>query len=132
MAERGDIADAIEAWTTAAAGRTGECSCAVPLTDPAERPAVREGRLMDLTSQQRQDVEDIIKTMECPVNFRCYASEFRSLCAVTSIGGGKLIECSDGQCANGDADTCPFRFSPGVGRFCRCPLRRYAAIQLNR
>ena len=132
MAKRGGIANAIEAWNVAAAGRTGECRCAAPLTDPVERQAVREGRLMGLTSQQRQDVEDIIKTMECPAHFRCYASEFRDMCAVTPIGGGRLIECSDAQCANGDEGTCPFRFSPGVGRFCRCPLRRYAAIQLNR
>ena len=82
---------------------------------------------MDLSQGTISEVEQIIDTFECPLDFRCYKSDFEELCNAIIIGNGKLVECTDEMAAN-----CKFSYPFGDGYFCNCPLRVYVAKTLKK
>lgn len=48
---------------------------------------------MQLDTEHKRQVEEIIRVMECPSNFVCYTSGFENLSMVRIIGDAKLVEC---------------------------------------
>ena len=77
--------------------------------------------------QDRQEIEEIIRSTGCSKGFECYTSGFESLCRVMSFAGGQMIECVDDP-----APQCEFRSAFGWGHVCQCPVRKYIAKKYRR
>ena len=83
---------------------------------------------MELAQEQEQAIENIIDKLDCPNNFHCYKSRFENLPEAAIWHGANLVECKqEGRllCPNGAV-----LYDDVV--FCKCPLRRYAAFQLQK
>lgn len=82
---------------------------------------------MVITQEHRQQIESIIKQMDCPKNFRCYKSGFENLSEVGIVGDFDMIECIEKG-----AQTCELGSPVGLGVVCKCPLRNYIAKNFHR
>jgi len=82
---------------------------------------------MVITQEHKQQIENIIKQMDCPKSFECYKSEFENLNEVGIVGDFDMIECIEEG-----AQTCEFGSSVGLGVICKCPLRNYIAKNFHR
>jgi len=106
----------------------------MPASKEADRAAVgpapaeqgQDGDTATLREHYRE-IERIMASMKCPKGFVCYKSGFRDLCKVTTVGEGKIIECSPEN-----RGPCVYRFSFAGRVFCKCALRYYIARNLNR
>lgn len=65
-------------------------------------------------------IEKIIKDMNCPKNFVCYKSGFENLCSTRDIGLESFIKCLEEN-----PGECIFSLSFGYSYLCTCPLRIY-------
>ncbi|MBN2272428.1 MAG: hypothetical protein JXN61_17585 [Sedimentisphaerales bacterium] len=74
-----------------------------------------------------REIEKIMTSMKCAKDFVCYRSGLTDLCKVTTVGEGKVIECSPEN-----RGPCVYRFSFAGRIFCKCALRYYIARNLNR
>ncbi len=81
---------------------------------------------MKLTLEQRKQIRDIVKIVDCPRDFICLKSDFKKVPKVEISGIAKLIECP-----SEDAKLCKFSFYSGQTYFCKCRLRHYAAMNLH-
>jgi len=77
---------------------------------------------MDISRQQRQEIEEMMPNIRCDKQFDCYRSEFGRLGPVRITAGGKLIECQ-----SAGRQLCAFAIPFGKFAFCTCPLRGYIA-----
>ena len=82
---------------------------------------------MIIAQEDRQQIEDIVKGMDCPRDFECYRSDFENLAEVGIVGDFKMIECIEER-----GRTCEFGSSFGLGVICRYPLRNYIAKNYHR
>jgi hypothetical protein len=82
---------------------------------------------MVLTQENKKQIEEIIKEMDCPKDFECYKSGFEKLSEVGIVGDAKMIECIEES-----AKTCEFGLSFGLGFICKCPVRNYIAKNFYR
>jgi len=82
---------------------------------------------MVITQEHMQEIENIIKQMDCPKSFECYKSGFENLSEVGIVGDFDMIECMEEG-----AQTCEFGFPVGHGTICKCPLRNYIAKHFHR
>ena len=83
---------------------------------------------MELTVAQEADVQKIMAGIDCPVGFPCYKSKLEDISPAKLVRGANVL-----QCEAGSEQKCPmsYKFSHDI-RFCRCPLRRYVALELGR
>ncbi|RKY13164.1 MAG: hypothetical protein DRP52_03460 [Planctomycetota bacterium] len=81
---------------------------------------------MELSPETISEIEQIITTFKCSLDYRCYALKFEELCGAIIFGDGEMIECIDKNAAN-----CQFSAPFGEGYFCDCPLRAYVAKKLK-
>ncbi|UCD00056.1 MAG: hypothetical protein JSW66_09270 [Phycisphaerales bacterium] len=77
---------------------------------------------MELTKEHTEQIEGIMSSMDCQKDFKCYKSDFDSICRAVHRGLDTLADC----CDHGNT-ACAFRVPFGRGAFCRCPLRIYIA-----
>lgn len=82
---------------------------------------------MVIGSQERREIEEIIRRTGCPRNFECYASQLETLCRVVSFADGQMIECMELR-----HEQCIFRVPFGWGHVCTCPVRKYIAAKFGR
>ena len=75
---------------------------------------------MEITQELRTQIEEIMSSMECSKDFKCYKSGFEDLCKTKIFQDGDLIECIDES-----AWSCKLSFRFGSGYYCKCPLRKY-------
>ena len=84
---------------------------------------------MELAENCEREIERVKATVDCPKGFRCCTrSECGNNPPAKVYGGANLV-----QCQEADRMDCPV--SPAFCRdivFCRCPLRRYLALELNK
>ena len=80
---------------------------------------------MEITKEQARQIERIASEMECPEDFKCRKSGFENLCKTKLIAGDQLVECLE-------ESRCKFALTFGNSAFCKCPLRRYIAINLRK
>jgi hypothetical protein len=73
-----------------------------------------------------EDIENIIKGMECAKGFKCYESGFDNLCHAKDIGMESFVECLERR-----TKECNFSFPLGLSYLCQCPLRIYVEKKLN-
>lgn len=79
---------------------------------------------MELTQQQQERVQQIMDEMDCPLDFKCYKSDFTDLCKVRC--SGDIVECLEEN-----AKLCRLAMAFGFGFYCRCPLNHYIQNELN-
>ena len=87
---------------------------------------------MEIPVEHVETMEEIMEDMRdgssnCLKNFGCYTSSLEELCKVKGIGAFDTI-----QCIGGDAPCCVFSFGVMEDRYCKCPLRRYIAMNFHR
>ena len=80
---------------------------------------------MDLTDEQKKRIEEIMASMECSKDFKCYKSDFENICIAKDKG---LEEYAD--CLEKAHEYCEYKLSFGSGILCKCPLRVYIAKNL--
>jgi hypothetical protein len=73
---------------------------------------------MELTKQQKKQVEDIIRGMHCPKAFKCKISNFTDVPKVSFFG--KTL-----RCLEQNPRDCEWSISFGMGYICQCPLNYY-------
>lgn len=81
---------------------------------------------MELTEEQRTEIEKIASEVNCRKNFQCYKSESAKVCKARDIGLEQYVECLED-----DPQNCEYSLSFGVGYFCRCPLQLYIVKRLK-
>lgn len=77
---------------------------------------------MVITTEDRQQIEEIIGQMHCPRDFECYKSDFQKVGEVGIVGDAVMLECIEKR-----GRTCEFGCVRGPGVICQCPLRMYIA-----
>jgi hypothetical protein len=82
---------------------------------------------VQLTEEHAEQIEDIMSSMDCQKDFKCYKSDFDNICIAADRGLDTLADC----CDQGNT-TCQFRVPFGQSAFCRCPLRVYIAKHLKK
>jgi hypothetical protein len=83
---------------------------------------------MELTADQKHKIKAIMAGMDCPKGFCCYESKFEDLTPVKAFPGNDVLECR-----RASQILCPMSFTFGIGKlFCKCPLRKYVALELSR
>lgn len=83
---------------------------------------------MQLTPEQKAEIEKIMAGMDCPKGFSCYKSDFENLVPVRVFRGADVIQCQHPELLD-----CKYARLFGSGMvFCECPLRDYAALELGR
>ena len=82
---------------------------------------------MNLTGMQKDEIEKIMSSMDCPCDFECYKSGFENMCKAEYNGLGDFANCLEKS-----GTTCIFRLPFGFGIFCSCPLRVYIARELGK
>ncbi len=81
---------------------------------------------MEITQEHKGPIEQIIREMECPKNFRCYESGFEYLNKIKIIADGERIEC-----LGENPLRCKFALCYGSMTLCQCSLRNYIAKNFN-
>lgn len=76
---------------------------------------------------QMEEIDKLIRQMECSKNFRCKKWKFERLCKAADIGLDNYLECLEE-----DASYCDFSFFFGNGKYCKCPVRIYLAKHANK
>ena len=82
---------------------------------------------MVIVQANRDQIEQIVKQMNCPRDFECYKSDFENLSDVGIVGDARMVECIEEG-----AQTCEFGVPFGLGVLCKCPLRNYIAKHFMR
>ena len=82
---------------------------------------------MELTQEQRKEIEEIASGVNCLKDFECYKSEPEKLCKVRDFGLEEYLDCLEET-----AQECEFSLSFGNGYFCTCPVRIYIAKNLKK
>jgi hypothetical protein len=80
---------------------------------------------MDLTDEQRKRIEEIMASMQCSKDFKCFKSDFENICKAKDEGLEEYVNCLDKAYVY-----CEFKFHFGSGILCKCPLRVYVAKNL--
>lgn len=91
-----------------------------------EKPESKIGNGDETYSGTGEPVKQIISVTSCEKNFECYEGGFEKVTEVRIVAGS-LIECMDTSqpyCSKG------LLFGTS-SRFCKCPLRAYAARELR-
>jgi hypothetical protein len=89
---------------------------------------------MELTVGQEADIQKIVDEIDCPKSFPCYESKFEDLTPVKAFSGTDVIKClreKESHCSKS------FKFKFGFNAIfaislCKCPLRKYVALELGR
>ncbi len=82
---------------------------------------------MELTAEQETDVQKLMAQISCPRNFACYESKFEDITPVRVISDNAI------ECFKAKEFFCQMSISFGMSTMlCRCPLRRYVALNLGR
>jgi hypothetical protein len=85
---------------------------------------------MELTEDQERKIKAIVAEMDCPKSFPCYESKFKDLTPVKAFSGTDVIKClreKESHCSKS------FKFKFGFNAIlCKCPLRKYVALELGR
>lgn len=75
----------------------------------------------------KRKIEEIIGSMQCQADFKCYKSELEDVCKAKDIGLKECLDCLEDAPLN-----CKFSLPFGQAYLCRCPLRVYIVKELKR
>ncbi|MDD5326983.1 MAG: hypothetical protein PHY02_04100 [Phycisphaerae bacterium] len=83
---------------------------------------------MELTAEQRTEIEKIASEVNCPKNFECYKSEdgMTCKCKTRDFGLSQYLDCLENE-----PESCEFALPFGNGHFCTCPVQLYISKNLK-
>jgi hypothetical protein len=81
---------------------------------------------MEIEKHHKRKIHDIITSMDCKKDFKCYKSQFEDICKVKDSGVTGYVDC-----LGKDPQACEFSMPFGESILCRCPLRVYVAKNMN-
>jgi hypothetical protein len=82
---------------------------------------------MELTPEQEETIRTIMAEMDCSIGFPCFKSGFEELTPVRIISDNAI------ECLRPRASCCQMALRFGSNfPFCKCPLRKYLALELGR
>lgn len=87
---------------------------------------------MEITKQQRHQIEQIADSIQCPYDLECYKSQFEQLSEVEVWGGSEYILWCKDCMEKENRKSCKFRLPYADGHLCRCPLRCYVAKNFHK
>ena len=82
--------------------------------------------MVNLQSEHKEAIEQIIAQIQCPKGFRCYEPGFEHLGEVKDIGLESFLECLEEE-----PRICPFCVPFASQHLCQCRLRIYVARRLG-
>lgn len=82
---------------------------------------------LNISPQEKREIEQIASQMQCSQNFMCCQSAFANICQAKDIGLESYLKCMEPECFE-----CAFCFYYGSVSYCSCELRRYIARHINR
>ena len=81
---------------------------------------------MELTREQKAEIEKIMAEMDCAAGFRCHKSGFNDLTPVRVLSYGPV------ECLKPKDSHCRMSHTFGLdSMLCTCPLRRHMAFILD-
>ena len=80
-----------------------------------------------MNEEIRQKIEEIMRQMDCPKNFKCIETGFEQLCKARDTYLENYLDCLDGN-----PKLCDFALSFGYSYFCHCPLRVFITKQVRK
>jgi len=81
---------------------------------------------MEVTEEQRQEIDKIASGINCPKNFECYKSGLGKVCKTRDFGLSQYLDCLQEE-----PHACEYSLSFGNGYFCTCPVQLYIAKNLS-
>ena len=88
-----------------------------------------------LTEKQRKEMQKIMDSMSCKIDFECYKSSFENICKAEYNGQNLVCKISQMLAKSILSYDCDYRLYLGNAYnyyICRCPLRIYIAKKLKR
>lgn len=82
---------------------------------------------MEITTEHKKAIEEIICQMKCPKNFECCKSGFAKLGSARDIGMKTFVECLGER-----GRACSFALKFGNKYLCYCPLCVYLVQKLGK
>jgi hypothetical protein len=86
-----------------------------------------EGEEIALNEKTKKEIEEIMRELRCPEDFRCYKSGLKTLCKAKDIGLKLYLQCLEEK-----PNQCKFSFCCRDESYCSCPLRVYIAKKVKR
>ncbi|MBW2174042.1 MAG: hypothetical protein JRF64_05250 [Deltaproteobacteria bacterium] len=74
-----------------------------------------------------KELQEIIGSITCSKDFKCYKSGFEVLCKARDVGLETFLECLEEN-----PQECPFSKLLAAWYICKCPLRIYIAKELKK
>jgi hypothetical protein len=84
--------------------------------------------LLEQNNICKKELEEIIGSMQCPKDFKCYTSELKSLCKAKKFDAFESLMCVNDE----EAQECLFSVRYAYTYFCQCPLRNYIAEKFGK
>jgi hypothetical protein len=81
---------------------------------------------MELTAEQRTEIDKIAAGISCPKDFECYKSGNGKVCKTRDFGLEQYLDCLEDEPHN-----CEFALSFGDGYLCTCPVQLYISKNLG-
>ena len=81
---------------------------------------------MEIEKRHKRKIHEIIASMDCKKDFKCYKSGFEDVCKDRDSGMTGYVDC-----LGKTYQSCEFSMPFGEGVLCRCPLRVYVAKNLG-
>lgn len=75
-----------------------------------------------MEESSKKKLEELIGQIECPKDFICYKSGFKTLCKAEDVGMKSYLKCLEENPRD-----CVFSMGYAESYYCTCPLRRYIA-----
>jgi len=85
-----------------------------------------KGDPMELTAEQKIEIERIAAGINCPKNFECYKSGDGKVCKTRDFGLSQYLDCLENE-----PQSCEFGLPFGNGYFCTCPVQLYISKNLK-
>ena len=82
---------------------------------------------MELSEEQKSQIEETMREVECPKAFECYKSGLARLGNIQGIGSSGFLEC-----LAEDSQNCHFSLSFENPSACLCPVRIYIAREFTK
>jgi hypothetical protein len=75
---------------------------------------------------REKKIKKIMKSIQCPKDFKCYESKFQDLCKAKDIGLKSFLLCLE------DIQECNFSIYFIDEYLCKCPLRVFVAKEMKK
>jgi hypothetical protein len=80
-----------------------------------------------MEQDHEKELHEIMGSLNCPKDFKCYKSGFEALCKAEDVGLASHLICCEERPAE-----CHFSWDNSPVFYCTCPVRVYVARELKK